>query len=253
MDIATVEHDAQFRKELLDRLLCKKVTYQDVKRHKLSQREMDYLHLYDILDRREYVRLVRNGGYTKQAAYYKWRRVVKESIKNFDPKPYSNIIIALKRSGDDTSVLEMWLKSRCTGGIPAKEILTVKDYVVDFLGGVRDELYADTLSTGEAAKKLGMSLRHIQRLAKKGNLQKRIQGQISENQVVNFQKKKKNQLERQAIRKFDSCIDVVKKMVKNKTEHTVELLERFEKLRFVMDIFFEPAFDQKRHADKMSL
>src|SRR3989304_5672024 len=98
MSTATVMQNAQFRKELLDKLLCKKVTFQDVKIHGLSQQEMDYLHLNDILSRREYIRLVRKGGYSKQATYNKWRRVVKESIKEFDPKPYSNIIIALKRS-----------------------------------------------------------------------------------------------------------------------------------------------------------
>lgn len=247
MSTATVMQNAQFRKELLDKLLCKKVTFQDVKMHGLSQQEMDYLHLNDILSRREYIRLVRKGGYSKQATYNKWRRVVKESVKEFDPKPYSNIIIALKRSGDDTSVLEMWLKSRCNGGIPAKEILTVKDYVVDFLGGVRDDLYADTLSTCEAAKKLGMSRRHIQRLAKEGNQQKKNRGLISENRVADYQKKKKRHLEQQAIRKNSSCIDAAKKLIKNKVEFTGELRESYEKLRVFLDILFEPTFDRKRH------
>lgn len=173
MGIATVEHDAQFRKDLLDRLLCKKVTYQDVKRHGLSQQEMDYLHLYDIIDRREYVRLVMQGGFVKQTAYNKWRRVVKEIIKDFDPKPHANLIALLKKNGDDPSVLEMWLAARCKGGIPAKDILTVRDYMVDFLGRVRDGLYEkDALRICEVSRKLKVDTRQIRRLAKRWRFKK---------------------------------------------------------------------------------
>lgn len=228
MSTATVMQNAQFRKELLDKLLCKKVTFQDVKRHGLSQQEMDYLHLNDILSRREYIRLVRKGGYSKQATYNKWRRVVKESIKEFDPKPYSNIIIALKRSGDDTSVLEMWLKSRCNGGIPAKEILTVKDYVVDFLGGVRDDLYEKkTLRTCEVARKLEVSVSYINRLTREGTLKKEDHGLISDNQVTDY-------LRQEALKGSNSYLNLLEKLIKNKDsspgELSDELFEKFVKI-----------------------
>ncbi|MCR4314258.1 MAG: helix-turn-helix domain-containing protein [Candidatus Uhrbacteria bacterium] len=228
MGIATVEHDAQFRKDLLDRLLCKKVTYQDIKRHKLSQGEMDYLHLYDILDRREYVRLVTQEGFVKQTAYNKWRRVVKEIIKDFDPKPHANLIALLKKNGEDPSVLEMWLTARCKGGIPAKDILTVRDYIVDFLGRVRDGLYErNTFRTDEAAKKLEVSIRHVKRLAKEGRLKKQGRGLLSESQLKDYQRK-------QAIRVADSCIDILEKLLEE-SELDVEFFKRFEKFRLLSE------------------
>ncbi|HBG47541.1 MAG TPA: hypothetical protein DDW94_11220 [Deltaproteobacteria bacterium] len=234
MSIATVEHDAQFRKDLLDKLLCKKVTYQDVKRHRLSQREMEYLHLYDILDRREYVRLVMQGGYSKQAAYNKWRRVVKEIIKDFDPKPHANLIALIKKNGEDPSVLEMWLTARCKGGIPVMDILTFRDYIVDFLGRVRDDLYEkNTCFTREAAKKLGMSRRQIQRLAKDGGLQKKNRGLFPVEQVVGYQERKDLYLRQPVIKTIDSCIEKIQESI-NSIGFSVELQRSLEKLtRFI--------------------
>lgn len=249
MEIAT-ENDAQFRKELLDKLLCKKVTYQDVKRHGLSQREMDYLRLYDILDRREYVRLVMREGYSKQTAYNKWKRVVKELIKDFDPKPHANLITLLKKNGGDPSVLEMWLSARCKGGIPAKDILTVRDYIVDFLGRVRDALYTDTLTTCETARKLGKSPRHIQRLVKEGSLLKCGRGRFSENQVTGYKNRKRRHFEQDGIRKSKSCTGIVKKLIENEIELAGDLRNSFEMLRFFMDILFEPPLDRKRHREQ---
>lgn len=236
MDIATVEHDAQFRKELLDRLLCKKVTYQDVKRHKLSQREMDYLHLYDILDRREYVRLVMQGGYSKQAAYNKWRRVVKEIIKDFDPKPHANLIALLKKNGEDSSLLEMWLTARCKGGIPAKDILTIKEYMVDFLGRVRDGLYErNTCFTHEAAQKLGMSQRQIQRLAKNGGLQKKNRGLFPLEQVAGYQERRDLYLRLPVIKTIDSCIEEIQESI-NSVGISIELQRSLEKLTRFLNV-----------------
>jgi len=249
MGIATVEHDAQFRKDLLDKLLCKKVTYQDVKRHGLSQQEMDYLHLYDILDRREYVRLVMQGGFVKQTAYNKWRRVVKEIIKDFDPKPHANLIALIKKNGEDPSVLEMWLGARCKGGIPAKEILTLRDYMVDFLGRVRDDLYeGNAFRTDEAAKKLEMSIRQVKRLAKEGRLKKEGRGMLSEEQVVGYRKRKDLYLKQPVIRKIDSCIEEIQESIK-KTGLSVELQKSLENLTLFVNVVLEPKLTGKGHRD----
>lgn len=245
MGIATVEHDAQFRKDLLDKLLCKKVTYQDVKRHKLSQGEMDYLHIYDILDRREYVRLVTQEGFVKQTAYNKWRRVVKEIIKDFDPKPHANLIALLKKNGEDPSVLEMWLTARCKGGIPAKDILTVRDYIVDFLGRVRDGLYErNTFRTDEAAKKLQMSTRQVKRLAKEGRLKKEGRGLLSEEQVAFYRKRKDLYLRQPVIRTIDSCIKEIQESI-NKAGLSFELQESLKNVALFVKVVLESKVDRK--------
>jgi len=240
MSTATVVQNAQFRKELLDKLLCKKVTYQDVLRHGLSQQEIDYLHLNDILSRREYVRLIRKAGYSKKTAYKKWRKSFEEVSKDSDPKAYMAMMQSIRSCGElgVAERMEGYLKVKLEGGIPAIETLSVKDYVVDFLGLVRDELYErKTLRADEAARKLGMSLRHIQRLANEGRLQKENRGLIAENQVADYRKQKATHLRQQAMRKINSCIAVIEKLSINKVELTGELQERFEKLRLSLFLF----------------
>lgn len=237
MSTATVVQNAQFRKELLDKLLCKKVTYQDVLRYGLSQQEIDYLHLNDILSRREYVRLIRKAGYSKKTAYKKWRKSFEEVSKDSDPKTYIAMMQSIRSCGElgVAERMEGYLKVKLEGGIPAIETLSVKDYVVDFLGLVRDELYErKTFRTDEAARKLGMSSRHIRRLAKEGKLQKENRGLISENQVSNYKIQQAFHQEQEALRKISSCIDdVIEKLLEDNVDLSGELVERFEKIKFL--------------------
>lgn len=233
-------HNTQFSKELLDKLLCKRVTYQDVLRHGLSKQEIDYLHLNDILSRREYVRLIRKAGFSKKTAYKKWRKAFEETSKAFDPKNYITMTRSARSCGEVVVAerMEWYLKVKLEGGIPAIEILSGKDYMVDFLGLVRDELYErKTLRTDEAARKLGMSRRNIQRLAKKGRLQKENRGLISENQLADYRERQTVQLRQLAVREISSCINVIEKLSINEVKLTGELQERFEKLRLSLFLF----------------
>lgn len=181
-----------FRRELLNELLYRKVLYEDIRTYKLSNTEVEHLCLCDIVTKREYLKLMQVIGFSRRTAYRKWWKAARESLKNFDYKPFQNQRIALLMSGAKVEAdrLKAWLDIRCAGGIPAREIFrSIKDYVVDLLGRVRADLYnKKTLRTKEVAKVLGVSTRHVRRLAQKGRLSKEGRGVFSREHIAEWKR-----------------------------------------------------------------
>ncbi|MBZ0220362.1 MAG: helix-turn-helix domain-containing protein [Candidatus Methylomirabilis sp.] len=181
-----------FRRELLNELLSRKVMYEDIRTYKLSNTEVKHLCLCDIVTKREYLKLMQVIGFSRRAAYRKWRKAARECLKDFDYKPFQNQRMALLMSGAKAEAdrLKAWLDIRCAGGIPTREIFrSITDYVVDLLGRVRDELYnKKTLRTKEVAKVLGVSTRHVRRLAQKGRLSKEGRGVFSREHIAEWKR-----------------------------------------------------------------
>lgn len=179
-----------FRRELLNELLSRKVMYEDIRTYKLSNTEVEHLCLCDIVTKREYLKLMQVIGFSRRTAYRKWRKAARECLKDFDYKPFQNQRMALLMSGAKVEAdrLKAWLDIRCAGGIPTREIFrSITDYVVDLLGRVRADLYnKKTIRTKEVAKVLGVSTRHVRRLAQKGRLRKEGRGVFSREHITEW-------------------------------------------------------------------
>lgn len=180
------------RKELLDKLLGSKVTFKDVRRHGLSNAEMEYLYMADIVIKREYLEVIKKRGRSRRTAYRMWWKEARKSLKNFDHKPFAATITALKKAGANAEAekWKAWLEARCAGGIPAREIFfSTHDYVIDLLGLVRDELYnKETFGTKEVAEMLGVSPRHVRRLAQEGTLRKEGRGLFLKEHIADWKR-----------------------------------------------------------------
>ena len=180
------------RTELLDKLLGSKVAFKDVRRHGLSNAEMEYLYMADIVIMREYLEVIKKRGRSRRTAYRMWWKEARKSLKNFDYKPFVATITALKKAGANAEAekWKAWLEARCAGGIPAHEIFfSTHDYVIDLLGLVRDELYnKETFSTKEVAEMLGVSPRHVRRLAQKGTLRKEGRGLFLKEHIADWKR-----------------------------------------------------------------
>jgi predicted DNA-binding transcriptional regulator AlpA len=181
-----------FRRELLNELLYRKVMYEDIRTYKLSNTEVEHLCLCDIVTKREYLKLMQVIGFSRRTAYRKWWKAARESLKDFDYKPFQNQRMALLMNGAKVEAdrLKAWLDIRCAGGIPTREIFrSITDYVVDLLGRVRADLYnKKTLRTKEVAKVLGVSTRHVRRLAQKGRLRKEGRGVFSRENIAEWRR-----------------------------------------------------------------
>lgn len=166
-----------FRRELLNKLLDKKVMYEDIRTYRLSDMDIEYLFLCDSVSKREYLKLMKVVGFSRRTAYRKWW---KASFRDFDYKPFEAIRSKMIWIGADAEAkrVKAWLDAKRAENIPAREIFrSIKDYVVDLLGMVRAELYnKNTLRTKEVAKLIGVSPRHVRRLAQKGMLRKEGRG-----------------------------------------------------------------------------
>jgi len=180
------------RKELLDKLLGSKVAFKDVRRHGLSNAEMEYLYMADIVSKREYLEVIKKRGRSRRTAYRMWWKEARKSLNNFDHKPFAATITVLKKAGANAEAerWKAWLEARCAGGIPAREIFfSTHDYVIDLLGLVRDELYnKETFSTKEVAEMLGVSPRHVRRLAQKGALKREGRGVFSKEHIADWKR-----------------------------------------------------------------
>lgn len=180
------------RKELLDKLLGSKVAFKDVRRHGLSNAEMEYLYMADIVSKREYLEVIKKRGRSRRTAYRMWWKEARRSLKNFDHKPFAATITALKKAGANAEAekWKAWLEARCAGGIPARDIFfSTHDYVIDLLGLVRDELYnKETFGTKEVAEMLGVSPRHVRRLAQEGALRKEGRGLFSKKHIADWKR-----------------------------------------------------------------
>lgn len=181
-----------FRRELLNELLYRKVIYEDIRTYKLSNTEIEHLCRCDIVTKREYLKLMQVIGFSRRTAYRKWRKAARESLKDFDYKPFQNLRMVLLMSGAkaEADMLKAWLDIRCAGGIPTREIFrSITDYVVDLLGRVRANFYnKKTLRTKEVAKVLGVSTRHVRRLAQKGRLRKEGRGVFSKEHIAEWKR-----------------------------------------------------------------
>jgi hypothetical protein len=223
------------RKELLDKLLSSKVAFKDVRRHGLSNAEMEYLYMADIVSKREYLEVIIKRGRSRRTAYRMWWKEARRSLKNFDHKPFSATITVLKKAGANAEAekWKAWLEARCAGGIPAREIFfSTHDYVIDLLGLVRDELYnKETFGTKEVAEMLGVSPRHVRRLAQKGALKREGRGMFSKEQVAEH-------LIQQAENKINVCLDLRERLAECKDsrgdEPLGELLERYLKIEHLI-------------------
>ncbi len=201
------------RKELLDKLLGSKVAFKDVRRHGLSNAEMEYLYMADIVIKREYLEVIKKRGRSRRTAYRMWWKEARRSLKNFDHKSFAATITALKKDGANAEAerWKAWLDTKCAESIPAREIFSsIKDYVVDLLGMVREELYnKKTFRTKEVAKTIGVSPRHVRRLAQKGTLRRESRGLFSRKLVEDY-------MRQQALRKINTCIELHERLAEYK-------------------------------------
>ncbi|MBI2412872.1 MAG: helix-turn-helix domain-containing protein [Deltaproteobacteria bacterium] len=176
-----------FRRELLNKLLDRKVMYEDIRTYRLSDLDIEYLFLCDSVSKREYLKLMKVVGFSRRTAYRKWW---KGSFRNFDYKPFEDIRSKMIWIGADAEAkrVKEWLDTKRAVSIPAREIFrSIKDYVVELLGRVRADLYnKKTLRTKEVAKVLGISTRHVRRLTQKGKLRKEGRGVFSKEHIAEW-------------------------------------------------------------------
>lgn len=177
------------RIELLNKLLGRKVMYEDIRTYVLSNMEIEYLCLFDIVTKREYLKLMKVIGFSRRTAYRKWW---KASLRNFDYKPYEAIRSKMIWLGAyaEAKKVKALLDTKRAKSIPAREIFfSIKDYVVDLLGMVREELYnKKTLRTKEVAKAIGVSPRHVRRLVQKGTLRRERRGVFSKESIAEWKR-----------------------------------------------------------------
>ncbi len=177
------------RIELLNKLLDRKVMYEDIRTYVLSNMEVEYLCLFDIVTKREYLKLMKVIGFSRRTAYRKWW---KASLRNFDYKPFEAIRSKMIWLGAyaEAKKVKALLDTKRAKSIPAREIFfSIKDYVVDLLGMVREELYnKETFRTKEVAEMLGVSPRHVRRLAQKGALKRERRGVFSKEHIAEWRR-----------------------------------------------------------------
>lgn len=235
------------RKDLLDKLLGSKVAFKDVRRHGLSNAEIEYLYMADIVSKREYLEVIKKRGFSRRTAYRKWW---KASLRNFDYKPVEVIRSKMIWIGSDAEAkrVKTWLDAKRAESIPAREIFrSIKDYVVDLLGIVRAELYnKETFSTKEVAEMLEVSPRHVRRLAQEGTMRKVGRGLFSREQVVEL-------LIQQAQNKINVYRDFRERLAEYKDscgeESIGELLERYLKIEHIITALTKRTNDTKNGPD----
>ncbi len=235
------------RIELLNKLLSRKVMYEDIRKYGLSNMEIEYLCLFDIVTKREYLKLMKAIGFSRRTAYRKWW---KASLRNFDFKPFEAIRSKMIWIGADAEAkrLKAWLDTKRAKSIPAREIFfSIKDYVVDLLGMVREELYnKKTLRTKEVAKTIGVSPRHVRRLAQEGTLRKERRGLFSRKLVEDY-------MRQQALRKINTCIELHERLAEYKDSRgdkfLGESLERYIELERLITALPKITNDTKNGPD----
>jgi len=146
------------RKNLLDDMLSRKAAYaKGVKKHRLSEEEMDYLLSNDRVIRVEYVKWLKNKGVPQRTAY---RKYLKECQKCLE--------LCLRHNVDMVNIPGF------PEELPARFIFVDRKEYVLFLGTVRDKSRpmrkGEDFSIKEAADKLGITPRHVRRLASNGAL-----------------------------------------------------------------------------------
>lgn len=158
------------RKDLINKLLKKPVTYSDIRKHKLSDNEISQLHRMDYITRREFVLLYRqlnSSDKNSAAAYIQWKRERERIFKSTSAELIKTNFVMYHRRGFDISRLNEGYKHH----LPTREYFdSTHEYVSFFLNKVREEYYTNTISTTDAARVLGVSKRHLLRLVKQGKI-----------------------------------------------------------------------------------
>ncbi|MBI5117254.1 helix-turn-helix domain-containing protein [Candidatus Poribacteria bacterium] len=204
----------------------------------------------DIVSKREYLEVIKKRGRSRRTAYRMWWKDARKSLKNFDHKPFAVTITALKKAGANAEAekWKAWLEARCAGGIPAREIFfSTHDYVIDLLGLVRDELYnKETFGTKEVAEMLGVSPRHVRRLAQEGTLRREGRGLFSRKLVEDY-------MRQQALREINTCIELHERLAEYKDSRGDkffgESLERYIELERLITALPKMINDTKNGPD----
>jgi len=152
----------QVRGDLLNELLKKKVTHSDIKRHNLTEAEMNVLYLADYIDHREFVYMYRRNhpDAHKKSGFKQWQRKRERLIRSFIGADCKISVDVCKYNGIDTAFVHDGYKS-C---LPVcKYYASYHGYSMDLLHA-RDDLYELTISLTKAAKTLGISYSQLMRL-----------------------------------------------------------------------------------------
>jgi len=159
------------RKDLIRELLSKPVTYADIRLHKLTDEEIRHLYNMDYMTRKEFVfmyRQLHSNDKTSAAPFIQWRRERNRIEQSRGAQVVKANFKMHQARGFDMTRLNEGYKHH----VPTREYFeSTHVYVTDFLLNVRQEYYARTMSTKDAAVKLGITRQHLTRLAREGKLE----------------------------------------------------------------------------------
>jgi len=177
----------EIRRELINELLKKRVTYSDIKKHNLSEDELYTLYMTDFIDSKEFVYMYRqeNPRAHLKSAYKQWSRELKKNAKFFvegELDPFTQIVDYNAQYGVNREFLIARLHDRV---IPTFLYYSSQGMYVRELLHYRDIMYEYSMSVVEAANLLDITPRHLWRLAKKRKI--RIKnGTISVLEISNY-------------------------------------------------------------------
>jgi len=163
----------EIRGELLKELLEKRVTYSDIKKHKLNEEELKYLYLVDSIDCQEYVYAYRhNHPYSHpKSAYNQWNRE-REKVIHFLLRPegaveYNEMSQLCMQYGVDLKIVDFAFRK----AIPVSHhYVSHKIYVMDLLQ-CRETMYNRFMTVEEAANFLGISANHFRKISRQVDLE----------------------------------------------------------------------------------
>lgn len=160
----------EMRKKLLAKLLDKPVTYSDVKRHSLSEEEIKCLFEEDYVTRKEFVYMYRRKRPRahKKCAFNQWMRERRRLARSVNTEEISVTLYMYRKMGMNVDRVVEGYKHH----LPAhKYFRSPREYVIEFLSGVRDDLYEMSMATNEAARILGITSRHLLRMVKQEKIE----------------------------------------------------------------------------------
>ncbi|MFQ5585737.1 MAG: hypothetical protein ACE5GF_02805 [Thermodesulfobacteriota bacterium] len=130
------------RKDLINELLKKSVTYSDIRKHKLDDNDIKNLHFMNCITQREFVCMYRQMyASSRQEAYTEWRRQRKRHLK-YNTAEITSMYYHLCRSrGFDINRVKDGYENHLLTG---QYFTSTHDYVELFLAEFRDELYTQT-------------------------------------------------------------------------------------------------------------
>jgi len=160
--------ETRIRGELLNKLLEKRVTTSDIKRHNLNEDELKILYMSDFIDVQEFVHIYRQNNPCAHfnSAYVQWSRELEKKAKFFvegDLDGFSKIVFYSIKYGIDKKMLHARLRGK---EIPTcRYYLALETYIRELLSA-RDSMYEYMMSVEEVAKFLNIKPRQFRNLAK---------------------------------------------------------------------------------------